>query len=655
MKRAPRKTAGRNRYCALLSTVLVVAALVVTQGCKDGAMLDTSPSLGASRGVVSGRVLWQGAPVAEAVVTDGYYTTTSSSTGGYTLPNVRIGTHTIYAYKNGKGGYAEVTVSPSSLAVSLDISFFETFGVLRGQVADSDTELPIPLADVTLDEKTVLTDAGGWFFYILAASGSPYELTVQKTGYVKVESSGVTVTAQQETELSVRMAKDENMAVVAGTVTDSNTTDPVTGATVSFIVAGGSAPMSQTTTTTDGSYLAVLPFGNYTIQASNTGYHDATSILQLSGDATGQDIQISPTGNTLAGTVRSSVDFSSVEGVLVEVVPAAGGQSVATVTGNDGTYSLSLAAGTYNATFTRATYKTEKVQGLDVSLSDLRQDVELTPVYTLGGTVSEITTGQGLAGATVEVYAQGETSPTAGPVLTATDGTYTLSVPRGMYTITVTLTSYQVGSRQLSVTSDLSTVDFSLVYAGSGEQMTVEAYDLALGNNQAGRLEMVTVMLAIDGEDHYSGVTVADGTCIIPGVVPGRYQVTAERGGFRDTVFEQVVSLAGETVEIPLVYSISATTGTIVGVVTNESNDPGFDPAYAEVYTVDTEGKTIFVNHADLPALDPATRSSSFVVRDIPAGTILVQITDSFGGVPLIGTTVEITTDDITHLVHITH
>ncbi len=651
-----RQRSSRARYRVLLGTAVLTAFLtIVVQGCKDGAMLDTVPPLGATRGVVSGQVLWLGAPIAEAVVTDGYFTTTSDTAGDYTLPNVRMGTHTIYAYKNGQGGYAEVTVTPSNLAVSLDISFFDTFGVLRGQVIDSDTELPLPLAEVILDEKTVLTDASGWFFYILVASGSPYDLAVQKSGYVKVESSGVIVTAQQETKLSIRMAKNENTAAVTGTVTDSNTSGALAGATVSFTVAGGSTPMSQTTTTTDGSYLAVLPFGNYTIQVSNTGYSDTTSILQLSSDVTGQDIQISPTGNTLSGTVRSSVDFSGVSGVLVEVSPVSGGQSTATVTGTDGTYGLSVAAGTYNVVFTMATYRTDQVQGLDLSTGDLRQDVELTPLYTLGGTVSEITTGQGLAGATVEIYAQGESSPSAGPLLTAADGTYTLSVPHGLYTITVELSGYQTGNRHLSVTSDVAVVDFSLVYTGGGEQVTIETYDLALGNNQAGRVEMATVVLAIEGQELYSGMTGVEGTCAIPGVVPGRYQVTAERGGFRDTVFQQVVPVSGATVEIPLVYSLSASTGTIVGIITNESNDPAFDPVYAEVYTVDTDGNTIFVNHTEVPTLDPTTRSASFVVRDIPTGTILVQITEDFGGALLIGTTVEITTDDQTHLVRITH
>jgi hypothetical protein len=166
-------------------------------------------------------------------------------------------------------------------------------------------------------------------------------------------------------------------------------------------------------------------------------------------DATQVDLTIATAAaGFLSGTV------SGPSGILAGASVAAGGVTV--TTGTDGTYSILLPVGSYTVSAVKSGYNAQEFTGVAVNDNDTTtQDFSLTErrgihgyVYTTGGVV--------VSGATVTILG-GETTTTdsAGyySLYVATDGTYTMSAKKGLYTEDV----------QSVVVSGGTTQDFNIV------------------------------------------------------------------------------------------------------------------------------------------------------------------------------------------------
>ena len=77
-----------------------------------------------------------------------------------------------------------------------------------------------------------------------------------------------------------------------GTVTNSSSSLPISGATISI---GGT---SQATTASDGTYSFTIAGGNYSVTASAAGYTDSTvnGVIVTNGGTTTQDFALTPSG-----------------------------------------------------------------------------------------------------------------------------------------------------------------------------------------------------------------------------------------------------------------------------------------------------------------------------------------------------------------------
>lgn len=137
------------------------------------------------------------------------------------------------------------------------------------------------------------------------------------------------------------------------------------------------------------------------------------------------------TGGTLAGTVTSTDAGAPIAGAMVEADN--GSRAFRTTTATDGTYSIFLAAGDYGvdarafgyfgATAGSVTIATDAITVQDFALDPL-------PRFAVTGTVTAAEDGSPLADVTVRALGV----PVA-PVTTAADGTYTLNLPIGAYTL----------------------------------------------------------------------------------------------------------------------------------------------------------------------------------------------------------------------------
>lgn len=148
---------------------------------------------------------------------------------------------------------------------------------------------------------------------------------------------------------------------------------------------------------------------------------------------------------SISGTVRDPYGAPAA-GVYVAAFPRETGGSIVVQTAADGTYTLTLSAGTYDLQAAKDGYYADHVFGLSIppSLTGIDMDLGvLNPPATISGTVRD-SGGTPLAGAQVSATPSGGGSPVT--TQTAADGTYTLSVSAGTYTLQAAKQGYQAGA-----------------------------------------------------------------------------------------------------------------------------------------------------------------------------------------------------------------
>ncbi|WP_371604369.1 S8 family serine peptidase [Streptomyces sp. NBC_01220] len=137
---------------------------------------------------------------------------------------------------------------------------------------------------------------------------------------------------------------------------------------------------------------------------------------------------------TITGTATDKATGTALAGVTVSATT--GGTTRSVTTADNGTYRLTLAAGTYDFSFGGYGYATDTIKAVTVAESQaLTQDIALdaVPLHAVTGTVLDVT-GKPLAKATVTV--EGTPVPA---VTTDTAGHFTLpKVSQGAFTITTT-------------------------------------------------------------------------------------------------------------------------------------------------------------------------------------------------------------------------
>ncbi|MCB2198071.1 carboxypeptidase regulatory-like domain-containing protein [bacterium] len=267
------------------------------------------------------------------------------------------------------------------------------------------------------------------------------------------------------------MAKGNFM--VAGLVTDIATSLPIAGASITVYDEEESVIFNGITADL-GVFLATdLDAGDLMIEFEKDGYRTETESFSIDYDRPVFVMCPMYTGGGsseegwIAGLVTDSANGQPLAGATVQTVDG----EVRTTTDSNGSYSLTVDAGTFTIVASMTGYADYQEQVNVTAGNTATVDFELQPGSTGGeGTVTGMVTasqsGDPLEGVSISVV--------GGTATTTTDasGEYTLIVPAGIQQLSASFTGYYALTADLFITADEDhTQNFSLspiISAGSG-------------------------------------------------------------------------------------------------------------------------------------------------------------------------------------------
>ena len=447
------------------------------------------------RGSISGRVDHVGSGVAGATVqfrneANGHvFSTTTDASGNYSSEYLPHGDYRVSASINGNtwyhGGAADLWSAtvvglgpvPALDATGVDISMPSITQVEYGSITGQVTRASAPVNSGGVNLRSLAgayvqgtsPDANGQYTFTGVPVGE-YKVSAAYPGWADAFHGGdsfetasiVTVTANATTT-GIDLAYAPAIAL-SGTVTRAG--QPVGGASISVYDSMGMWRAS-TTTQPDGTYSVEVSAGSYRIQAMSDGlsqfYGGGTDLWQATtvtvnapGDPAGSGLDIAlPPTVPLSGTVTRA--GQPVSGASITVYTSMGMWQAGTSTDVDGSYSVSVPAGSYRIQvnhdgvsryyggpdYMQATVVTVSGPG-DPAASGL--DVALPVTGSVSGTLTR--NGQPLLGMPT-VFLVNSMSMWVQSTMVNPDGTFVLSgVTPGVYrlatNVSMTASAYYV-------------------------------------------------------------------------------------------------------------------------------------------------------------------------------------------------------------------
>jgi thermitase len=253
-----------------------------------------------------------GSLIVSATVSDGTRTTSTDTTGKYTINNVPPGTYQVVASKEGyETSSSTVSVLQGATAVAnFSLSQIILPGSITGSVTNAKDGSPVVGAAVSDGTRTTSTDTTGKYTINNVPPGT-YQVTVSKSGYYS-SSSSVTVLAGTTTVANFSLNEIIVPGSISGTVTSAKDGSPLVGATVT------DGTRTATTDATGKYTVSDVPPGTYHVTASKEGYVSVTSaVTVVSGGTVMINFSLSP--RTPAMWVDSIRFIKSGKNLIIEV------------------------------------------------------------------------------------------------------------------------------------------------------------------------------------------------------------------------------------------------------------------------------------------------------------------------------------------------
>ncbi|MEK7132893.1 MAG: Ig-like domain-containing protein, partial [Patescibacteria group bacterium] len=373
----------------------------------------------------------------------------TDANGAYTL-YVNAGTWVLEAYAPGFGrlGTKTVTVSTASLSGQDFSAATLSLGTITGQATKATVvqQGVMVRAEGSAGVNMSATDASG--NYSLRVPAGTYTVTCIFQGIGEgTPITGVAVTANTTTP-------GQDCTVAAPITITVNLTDGTAAISNAFIDVRdsngrGNGTSASTVSGANAVYVITVPPGTYTVRAGHPSFGPVGSTASVN---TTRTITYSASAGALfAVTGSAQANGSALSGAWASLFGTPTGQTnpinVGTQTGSDGTFSLSVPAGSYRLRVDKPGYKLPAENIVTVAAATNAGVVTLTATTrTITGTVT--LNGSPVSGAFVDGK---ESSGGFAVAQTGTDGTYSLAVDDGSWTLRAHSMGYEGGPTSVSV------------------------------------------------------------------------------------------------------------------------------------------------------------------------------------------------------------
>jgi len=405
-------------------------------------------------GSISGTVLdtqTPGHPVTTATVsytgTNGSGSTTAinASTGAYTLAGVPAGTYTVTASATGYTTQTNTGVVVSAGATTNNVNFLmpAVSGTISGTVTSGGTGLIGATVAYTgpLSGSTSTSDGAG-DYQLTNLSAGTYQVTASKSGY-SPQTIEVTVTAGGTETGNNFILLAGSSGSITGTVTDAQTSLPISGATVTD---GINAPV---TTDTHGNFVleGVTP-NSYTVTVTAASFVTGSASVTVNASAnTTQNFSLTEDGQ-IVGKVTDASTHNGIPNASITCTCAGS----ATSTDGSGNYSFAqVTPGTYTVSVTATGYTGQSNTNVVVN-----PGTPTTQNFQLGTTSATLSVVQSFGAANTSagttLVATPSVGTTTGDLLVATIRTRVTTAPAA----TVTGVTDSAGNTWVKATSVVS-------------------------------------------------------------------------------------------------------------------------------------------------------------------------------------------------------
>ncbi len=351
-----------------------------------------------------------------------------------------------------------MNMTRASVATFAHLAGTPWWGTVEGQVTTADST-PIPQAHLLFQSaqhtRSYTTGENGRYNAPLPAG--LYTLTVTVAGYDPVVISGIQVNDDATITQNVVLGEPP-LGGVHGFVTDVVTQEPIAGAEITL--SQGITTTYSTQTDASGYYTLTLPVGVYDLAATAVGYHAATleNVQIAAGDVLTEDVALEAL--VYYGAIHGQVSDAVTQDPIADAeIGFWQGMTVthSVPTDASGAYMATLPVGTYELRATAVGYHPLTLSQVQIVYgAPLTQDIELEALLyqgTLNGTISDALTANPIANATITLWQT--ITPTA-VIMTDLSGYFTITLPAGVYTMTVMAESYH--AQTLTVTIPINSI-----------------------------------------------------------------------------------------------------------------------------------------------------------------------------------------------------
>jgi large repetitive protein len=502
-------------------------------------------------GVFTGTVVDDdtGAPISGAQVTV-LETGESVFTGGDGSYRITVigGDYRLEFEANGYApAFREVTVANGqSLTVNVELEPYTTAGggtIRDGLTGNRLAGATVRVLDAGGAEVESLTTNNDGRFTLPALAAGVYALEVSQDGYI-TRTFPITVVPGQP--LTANLALDP-VATVSGVVTATETGDPIEDAEVT-ILSGGTT-VETATTDADGSYVAEVAGGNYTVSITAEDRNTVTQNVSLArGGSVTVDAALTLLPATLTVTTTDAQTEEPVAGATVTV--SRDGSTVATeATGIDGTATFDLAPGDYSVLATADNYGGGST---DVALAPAEQaevSLVLDPdAASVAVTVTDADTDAPVQGATITVVDLDEQVVATATTDDAGQATLT-DLPQGDHLVVVAADGYETLEEPVSLApGDALVLELTL------EPLPATVSGVVTDSVSGDGVEGAAVTLSDEDGEVATTTTDADGAYSITGLAQGDYTVAVTADDYEDGAGSASVGPGGSaTVDVVLV------------------------------------------------------------------------------------------------------